>query len=140
MAYQITIKPSDHTFAAELGETVLAAGLKHGFALPYGCRDGACGACKGRILQGEVSYGRNQPSALSSEDKAAGKALFCCAVPASDLVIECREVGALRDIPIKTLPARVQKMQKLAPDVMAIWLKLPYQERLQFLAGQYIDI
>jgi CDP-4-dehydro-6-deoxyglucose reductase len=33
----------------------------------------------------------------------------------------------------------VQKLQKLADDVMLMQLKLPANERLQFLAGQYID-
>ena len=70
----------------------------------------------------------------------AGFALFCQARPLSDLVIESREVGAVRDIPIKTLPCRVQKMERLAPDVMALYLRLPANERLQFLAGQYIEI
>jgi CDP-4-dehydro-6-deoxyglucose reductase, E3 len=140
MAFKVTIKPSNHSFTAETGETVLAAALKEGFPLPYGCRDGACGACKGKVLEGRVNYGRHQDSALTEAEKAQGKALFCCAAPESDLVIECKEVSALRDIPVKTLPARVQKMEKLAPDVMALSLKLPANERLQFLAGQYLDI
>ena len=55
-------------------------------------------------------------------------------------MIECREIGAIKDIKIKTLPCRVQKMEHVAPDVMIIYLKLPANERLQFLAGQYIDI
>jgi len=67
-------------------------------------------------------------------------ALFCTARPLTDVVIECKEVGAARDIPVKTMPCRVQKMEKVAHDVMVLYLKLPANERLQFLAGQYIDI
>jgi CDP-4-dehydro-6-deoxyglucose reductase len=67
-------------------------------------------------------------------------ALFCTARPLTDVVIECREVGAARDIPIKTMPCRVNKIEKIAHDVMLLHLKLPANERLQFLAGQYIDI
>jgi CDP-4-dehydro-6-deoxyglucose reductase len=140
MAYQVTIRPSNHRFSVEPGETILDAALKHGFVLPYGCRDGACGACKGTIVEGEVDYGRYQATALTPAEKAAGRALFCAAQPRSDLVIESREVGELRDIPVKTLPVRVERMDKLAPDVMAISLKLPATERMQFLAGQYVDI
>ncbi len=140
MSFTTTILPSGHKFTVEADENILEAGLRQGFTLPYSCRDGVCGACKGKVLQGEVDYGKYQSSTLSEAEKAAGMALFCCAKPKSDLVIECREVSTLKDIPVKLLPTRVHKMLKLAEDVMVIYLKLPASERLQFLAGQYIDI
>lgn len=139
MSYQVTIQPSGHQFNVNEGETLLNAALNAGFALPYGCRNGACGACKGKVLAGVVDYGVHQEGALTAEDKAKGLALFCCATARSDLTIEVKEVGAVKDIPVKTLPCRIERMEKLAPDVMALWLKLPSNERLQFLPGQYID-
>lgn len=140
MAFTITIKPSNHSFPAEADETILEAGLRHGYTMPYSCRDGVCGSCKGKILQGEVDYGNYQPFALSHAEKEAGEALFCQAKPKSDLVIESHEITSIADIPVKTLPCRVQKMQRVADDVMVLYLKLPANERMQFLAGQYIDI
>jgi CDP-4-dehydro-6-deoxyglucose reductase len=140
MSHQITIKPSNHLFIAESGETVLQAALREGYALPYGCRNGACGTCKGKIIQGTVDFGSHNEDTLTEMEKRAGMALFCCAIPLSDLVIESREIGAIKDIKIKTLPCRVQKLERVAPDVMIISLKLPTSERLQFLPGQYIDI
>lgn len=140
MSHQITIKPSGHIFFAQEDETILEAALREGFALPYGCRNGACGTCKGKLLEGSVDYGNYQEGTLTTDDIKAGQALFCVARPQSDLVIEVREIGAARDIQIKTLPCRVHKMEQLAHDVMALHLKLPANERLQFLAGQYIDI
>jgi CDP-4-dehydro-6-deoxyglucose reductase len=139
MSHQVSIQPSGHQFTVQDGETVLEAALRENFALPYGCRNGACGACKGKLLQGEVDHGAHQPGTLPPEDKAKGLALFCTAKPKTDLVIEAKEIGAAKDIPIKTLPCRIDKMERLADDVMAIWLKLPSNERLQFLPGQYID-
>ncbi len=140
MTYQITIQPSGHRYAIEEHETLLEAALKAGYSLPYSCRDGVCGACKGRVLQGQVDYGKHQDSTLTAEEKAAGMALFCCAEPRSDLVIECKEISAVKDIQIKTMPCRVHSMERPAEDVMVLKLKLPANERLQFLAGQYIDI
>lgn len=139
MSHQVTIQPSGHEFTVNPGETLLGAALNAGFALPYGCRNGACGACKGKVLSGEVDYGVYQEGALTPEDKAKGLALFCCAQARSDLSIEVKEVGAVKDVPIKTLPCRVERMEKLSHDVMALWLKLPSNERLQFLPGQYLD-
>ncbi len=140
MSHRITVRPSGRQFAAETDETILDAALRQGVALPYGCRDGSCGSCKGKVLAGSVDHGKAQPHALKDEDRAAGMALFCCARARSDLTLECRQLGTASEIPAKTLPARVEKIERLAPDVMAIHLKLPASEPLQFLAGQYIDI
>lgn len=140
MSFKTTIQPSQHTFPVAEGETILEAALEHGLVLPYSCRNGACGVCKGKVLEGKVDFGDHQSYALTDEEKAAGMALFCCAKPLSDVVIESHEVTRAQDIPVKMLPCRVEKMVKLADDVMAIYLKLPANERLQFLAGQYIDI
>lgn len=140
MPHQIIIQPSGHVLTVESGETILEAALREGFSLPYGCRNGSCGICKGKIIQGTVDYGRHNEETLTADEKQAGKALFCCASPLSDLVIECHEISATKDIEIKTLPCRVQNLELVAPDVMVISLKLPTNQRLQFLAGQYIDI
>ena len=140
MSFQVRIEPSGHTFTTGEDETVLAAALREGFVLPYGCRNGACGSCKGKILAGTVDYGHPQPSALAEFEKKAGYALFCQAKPTSDLVIEAREISGVGELEIRRLPCRVQHMQKVAEDVMILKLKLPANERLQFLAGQYLDI
>jgi CDP-4-dehydro-6-deoxyglucose reductase len=137
--HNVTLQPSGHQFQVEDGESVLTAALRQGFVLPYGCKNGACGSCKGKIVSGSVDYGVYQAKALTEEEKAQGKALFCQAKPLSDLVLEARTIGAAKDIQIKKLPCRVQKMDRLADDVMALQLKLPANEKLVFLAGQFIE-
>ena len=139
MPRKVKILPSNHEFLVQDDETVLDAALREGFLLPYGCRNGACGSCKARVVEGEVDYGGDRPQALSDLELHAGYALLCRALPRTDLEIECREINAARDIPVKILPCRVQKMERLAPDVMMVKLKLPAAERMQFLAGQYIE-
>ena len=140
MTYHVTIQPSGHSFTVTAQESVLDAALRQGIILPYGCRNGACGSCLGTVLEGRVRYEGDSPPALTREDAAASRALFCQAHAGSDLVIEVREVDAARDIEVKTLPCRVDKLEYLAHDVIRIYLKLPAIERLQFLAGQYIDV
>jgi CDP-4-dehydro-6-deoxyglucose reductase len=137
--HNVTLQPSGHQFQVEDGESVLTAALRQGFVLPYGCKNGACGSCKGKIVSGSVDYGVYQAKTLTEEEKAQGKALFCQAKPLSELVLEARTIGAAKDIQIKKLPCRVQKMDRLADDVMALQLKLPANEKLVFLAGQFIE-
>jgi CDP-4-dehydro-6-deoxyglucose reductase len=68
MSYQITVQPSGKQFAAEADETLLDAALRHGLTLPYGCKDGACGACKGKVVDGTVEHGKSQPHALKDDE------------------------------------------------------------------------
>jgi CDP-4-dehydro-6-deoxyglucose reductase len=139
MSYQITVQPSGRKFAAEPDETILEAALRQGLTMPYGCKDGACGACKGKVLAGSVEPGKYQSHALSEADIAAGLALYCCAKASSDLNIECKQMSSASDIPIKMLPGRIEKLERLAPDIIEMHLRLPGSEQFQFLAGQYID-
>jgi CDP-4-dehydro-6-deoxyglucose reductase len=137
---QVRLEPSGRTFTVIPGETVLEAAIRQGVGLPYGCRNGACGACKGALKSGSLAYGDHQERAITEAEKAAGKALTCCTKPLTDIVLEIRELAGLKDLAIRTLPARVEKIEKPAEDVAILYLKLPASERLQFLAGQYIDI
>jgi CDP-4-dehydro-6-deoxyglucose reductase, E3 len=138
--FTITLTPSGHTFKAAEDESILEAAMRQGIGLPYGCRNGACGSCKGKILSGKFDYGRYQDRTLRPEEKAAGKALFCVGRACSDMTLEVREIGGAGEMQVRTLPCRVEKIEKPAPDVAILYLKLPAQERLQFLAGQYLDI
>jgi CDP-4-dehydro-6-deoxyglucose reductase, E3 len=137
--HKVTVQPSGQSFEAQEGESVLAAALRQGVMLPYGCKNGACGSCKGKIVAGAVDYGHYHARVLTEAERAHGKALFCQAKPLGELVIECRTIGAAKDVAVRLLPCRVQQLEKVADDVMIVRLKLPANERLQFLAGQYID-
>ena len=140
MSHRISLQPGNHTFEADDDQTVLEAALAAGLLLPHGCRDGACGACKGRVLEGEVEHAEHASGALSEAERAEGLALFCCAKPRGDLVVQARSVTRAGDIQVKKLPCRVQKLERLTEDVMRIELKLPASENFAFRAGQYIDI
>lgn len=138
MSFKVHVHPSGHTFQVEDGETVVDAAVRSGVALPYGCRGGFCGACKGKVLAGEYRY-EDEPGGLEEGDAEAGLALFCQAHPTSDMTIQVDEVASEEQIPVRSFPAKVARMERLNDDVMALYLKLPEGERLQFLAGQYMD-
>jgi CDP-4-dehydro-6-deoxyglucose reductase, E3 len=140
MEFKVTIQPSGHSFVCRPAESLLTGALREGYGLPYGCRSGACGTCKGRIISGTVDYGDYQKSALSDAERSEGKALFCRAVPTSDVVIESRAVAGVRNIDIKKMPCRVERIEKPNHDVAILEVKLPANETFRYLPGQYIDI
>jgi CDP-4-dehydro-6-deoxyglucose reductase len=139
MTFQITVQPSGTQFACEADETVLSAAIRAGVGLPYGCKNGACGSCKGKVVGGTVTHKPHQARALTEQEKLQGMSLFCCALPEGDVVIEAREVGGSSDYPIRKMPTRVASITRAAPDVAIVTLQLPANEALAYRAGQYVE-
>jgi CDP-4-dehydro-6-deoxyglucose reductase len=140
MSFTVTIAPSGKTIDIDGQTPILEAALRQGVVLPYGCKNGACGSCKARVLSGEHIQDPHQRGALTAEEARRGLALLCCTRAASDLVVEARVVAAAGEIPVRKMPCRVESMEKLAPDVLVLRLQLPASERLQYLAGQFVDL
>jgi CDP-4-dehydro-6-deoxyglucose reductase len=139
MSFQITVEPSGRTFNADSSETLLAAGIRQGIGLPYGCKDGACGSCKCKKISGTVVHGNHQAKALSAEEEAQGLILTCCSTAQSDLVLESRQVTQAGSFPIKKMPVRVVSLEKKSHDVMSVIMQLPATDVMQFHAGQYVE-
>jgi len=139
MSLTVTLKPAERSFTVDRDERILAAAIRQGIGLPYGCRDGACGSCKSRLLEGRVIHGAHQTKALSADEEAAGLILTCCATPQTDCVVEARSVPGAGELPILKLPSRVMAIDKPSPDVAVLKLQLPANQNLQYRAGQYVE-
>jgi CDP-4-dehydro-6-deoxyglucose reductase len=139
MSHTITLEPSGREFVVDEGEAILAAAVRQGIGLPYGCRDGACGACKSRLLSGQVVHRAHQPGALSAAEEAAGLILTCCATPGSDCRVEARTVPGAGEHPVLKMPARVLAIERPSADVAVLRLQLPANQNFQYRAGQYVD-
>jgi CDP-4-dehydro-6-deoxyglucose reductase len=138
-SFEITVNPSGRRFTALAGETILAAGIRAGVGMPYGCKDGACGSCKCKKLEGTVTHGAHQSKALSNEEEAQGFVLTCCGVAQSAVVLESRQVTEEGAFPIKKMPTRVSMMEKKSDDVMLLKLQLPANDNFTYHAGQYVE-
>ena len=139
MSFQITIQPSNRSFAVNPDQFILAAGIAQGIGLPYGCKDGACGSCKCKKISGTVEHGPHQSKALSAEEEENGFVLTCCAKPLSDVLLESKQVTEAGAFPIKKMPSRVMALEKLSHDVMRVKLQLPANDVVQYHAGQYVE-
>ncbi|MCA0212290.1 MAG: CDP-6-deoxy-delta-3,4-glucoseen reductase [Proteobacteria bacterium] len=139
MTFQITVQPSGRSFTANPDEAILPAAIRQGIGLPYGCKDGACGSCKCKKIEGTVVHGTHQVKALSPEEEAAGFILTCCAVPQTDVLIESRQVTDESAFPIKKMPSRVITLEKKSHDVMVLKLQLPANDTFRYHAGQYVE-
>jgi CDP-4-dehydro-6-deoxyglucose reductase, E3 len=139
MSFQISIQPSGRSFTVEPGETMLAAGIRQGIGLPYGCKDGACGSCKCKKLSGTVVHGAHQSKALSADEEAQGFVLTCCGVAQSDVLLESRQVTEAGAFPIRKMPSRVAAMERKSHDVILLRLQLPANDPFNYRPGQYVE-
>jgi len=139
MPFTVTVQPSGRVFSVDRDEPILSAAIRQGVGLPYGCKDGACGTCKSKLLEGRVIHGVHQSKALSAEEEAAGWILTCQAAPQSDVVVEARTVPGAGEFAIRKMPTRVTTISKPAPDVAILQMQLPANDRLQYRAGQYVE-
>ncbi|MFD2884012.1 hypothetical protein ACFS4T_20010 [Pseudomonas lini] len=79
-----------------------------------------------------VDHAGSSMAILSNEDRQQGYALLCQAKALTALTIACEVVEATQDIPIRRLVSRVDRLERLAEDVMRIRLRLPAKESFRF--------
>ena len=139
MPFTVTLQPSGRSFSVDRDEPILAAAIRQGIGLPYGCKDGACGSCKCRLLEGRVIHGAHQAKALSAAEEAAGLTLTCQAAPQTDVVLEVRTVPGAGEFAIRKMPCRVTRIDRPAGDVAILHLQLPANDPLRYHAGQYVE-
>jgi CDP-4-dehydro-6-deoxyglucose reductase len=139
MTFTISVQPAGVQFDVQRDEAILPAAIRAGIGLPYGCRDGACGSCKSRLVQGRVIHGAHQLKALSPAEEEAGWILTCCAAPQTDCIVEARMVPGAGEFPVQKMPARVMAIERPAPDVALLRVQLPANVQLKYHAGQYVE-
>jgi CDP-4-dehydro-6-deoxyglucose reductase len=137
----VRLAPSGRAFEVAAEESVLAGAVRAGINLPHSCRRGSCQSCRARILAGTVRYPGGRPSGLSSAEESEGYALLCQAhVTSSVLTVDAQEIFAGDDVRIHRVPCRVERLERVADDVMALYLTLPPVIPFRFAPGQYVDI
>ena len=138
MSTKVVIKPSNHEFHVEAGETLLDAALRSGLALDYGCTSGSCGKCKARVSGGEALEVRPHDYIIRDPEKLEGYVLLCSTTAATDLTVEAVEARGPEDIPSQKVSARVHSLNPIREGVMLLGLRTPRTQVLRFLAGQHV--
>lgn len=130
---------SGREFVADSGVSLLDAASAAGIALPYSCRTGRCSTCKARVQRGQTCP-RTEETGLSSEEIEAGWILTCVRSAETDVELDIVDLGGMTLPQPKTLPCRIAVLEKLAPDVLRVKLRLPLTSAFSFIPGQYIDV
>ena len=139
-AFRMTVHPGRQSAPVRRGETLLDAGLRAGILLPYECRSGGCGLCKATMVGGEIEMNGYQPSALSDDERRAGRVLLCCARAMSDVEFETQDDAAARGATADTYETTVERLELLTHDVMLVALRLAQDRTISYEAGQYLNV
>lgn len=135
-----TIRLNGRTgFDAAPGMSILDAAAAASRLIPYSCRTGRCGTCRCRVVAGETQA-LSQETGLTAGEQAAGWILSCVRSATSDVALEVDTLDGLVLPSPRTLPCRIAAIERLAPDVLRIALRLPPAIALDYLPGQYIEI
>jgi NAD(P)H-flavin reductase/ferredoxin len=138
MLHKIQIKDHDIAFSCDQESMVLDAALAAGYEVPYSCRSGICGSCRGQIVSGEIQGGFG--GGLSEEERRDGHVLLCQTRACSDLTVAVREIRKIDRSAIKTVNAKVYRTTRAAPDVTILQLRFPAGTKVKFKAGQYLSV
>ncbi len=126
-------------FPANPAVSILDAARAAGVVLEYSCRTGRCGICKAPAA-GDTAILRAEDESLSPAEAAQGLILTCCRAATGDVALDIEPLDRLAGLEIKTMPARIVSITRLAPEIVEVVLKTPPASPMRFVAGQYVDV
>jgi propane monooxygenase reductase subunit len=142
--HRVRVLPFERELVCEAGETILAAALRQGYYLRYGCKNGGCGTCKARLVDGDVEV-RVSSMALAPEEHAEGWILPCTSEPTDDCTLDVDAMGLSEDEFLAgdrsgVFETELVRNERLTRDIRAIRLRLVDPPSMPFVAGQFVNV
>ena len=130
---------SGRQFESLKGESIHDAATRADIRLPFSCKTGRCSTCKCKVIKGH-SVPLQAEVGLTRNEQTDGWILSCVRSADDDMVLEVDDLSNIDFPVIKTLPCKIDKLQRTAPDVMQVRLRLPPAADFKFIPGQYIEL
>ncbi len=139
--HNVRFEPLGVEMEVEEGETVLDAAFRQGISLMHGCKEGQCGSCKSRLIDGDIELLKYSTFALPEYESETGHVLLCRTHVFSDITVELLNYDEdllSRSIAVKEFSGRVVAVSPLTQDIRL--LEIEIERPLKFWAGQYVDL
>jgi len=140
MTYSVKIAQHDQRVTVEMGQTILEAALAQGVPYPHGCRSGNCGACKSRLVSGDVDLSPHSEFALTDEEKSQGLVLACRSVPWEDVEIAWLGEDDVVAHPLRKMVCRVTAVDRMTHDINLVRMDIVSGGPFVFSAGQFTSV
>jgi propane monooxygenase reductase subunit len=141
IVHTVRFEPLGIEMEVEEGETVLNAAFRQGISLMHGCKEGQCGSCKSRMIDGDIEMLKYSTFALPEYESETGHVLLCRAHAFSDIIVELLNYDEdllSRSIAVKEFAGSVVATTRLTQDIRL--LEIEIERPLKFWAGQYVDL
>jgi len=139
--HRVRFEPVGIEMEVEEGETVLNAAFRQGISLMHGCKEGQCGSCKSKLIDGDIELLKYSTFALPDYESETNHVLLCRTHAYSDVSFELLNYDEdllSRSIAVKAFAGRVAKISALTADIRL--LEIEIDKPLKFWAGQYVDL
>ncbi len=139
--HTVRLEPVGIEMDVEEGETVLDAAFRQGIALMHGCKEGQCGSCKSKLIDGDIELLKYSTFALPDYESETNHILLCRTHAYSDITVELLnfdEELLSRSIPVKAYAGTVTSVTLLTHDIRLLEIEL--ENPMKFWAGQYVDL
>lgn len=141
VVHKVRFEPVGIEMEVEEGETVLDAAFRQGISLMHGCKEGQCGSCKSRLVDGDIELLKYSTFALPDYESETGHVLLCRTHVYSDISVELLNYDEdllSRSIAVKAFDGRVADVTALTSDIRL--LEIDIDKPMKFWAGQYVDL
>ncbi len=139
--HKVRFEPLGVEMEVEEGETVLDAAFRQGISLMHGCKEGQCGSCKSKLIDGDIELLKYSTFALPEYESETGHILLCRTHVFSDINVELLNYDEdllSRSIAVKEFPGAIVATHNLTHDIRL--LEIEIESPLKFWAGQYVDL
>lgn len=134
------INLSDNScFSCNETETIIEAALRNNVYLDHSCLSGRCSSCKFKLISGSTRTDQDEIS-LSDQEKQENYILTCVRKAKSDIYLDAEDLGKYGLSKTQTIPAKVKKITQLTEGIKEITLRVPPNQKVNFLEGQYINV
>ena len=139
--FTVTVQPSGRPSASSATSRSCRPPSARASACRTAARDGACGSCKCRLLEGRVIHGAHQQQgARAHEEEAPASSSPACAAPQTDVVLEARTVAGAGEFAMRKMPSRVVCDRRArARRRRCCSCSCRPTTLLQYRAGQYVE-
>ena len=139
--HKVRFEPVGIEMEVEEGETVLDAAFRQGISLMHGCKEGQCGSCKAKLIDGDIELLKYSTFALPDYESETGHVLLCRTHAFSEVsfdLLNFDEELLSRSIAVKDFTGHLTKISALTHDIRL--LEIEIDKPLKFWAGQYVDL
>ncbi|WPE15786.1 2Fe-2S iron-sulfur cluster-binding protein [Candidatus Thioglobus autotrophicus] len=138
--YQVKLQDKEKSFECSDSDSILEGGLRHGLAMHYECSNGTCGACKAKLVKGDIKKIKHHDYALSADELDNQEFLMCCHAPSSELELEVDLIGDVRSIPVQEIQIKIKNIRFINDEMAIVSVRTPRSKTLQFMAGQDVEL